>query len=153
MEHIFPIVVACLLLIPVVWAVRMRIGLSYIGMVIAIALSFFLTTLVFLAKSLVPFWKSTLIFFLLGLCITYFLQKKLSHRLFISLQEEVSISTHEEKQLDEPLAKKEPGNPTGALDKRFEQPMVENQEDQVDIRDWEELFRQDNEELKGGDIR
>lgn len=153
MERIFPIVVACLLLIPVLWAVRIRIGLSYVGMVIAIAMSFLLTILVFLAKSLFLLWQSALIFLLLGLCITYFLQAKLSHRLFISQKEESSISTDEEKQLDEPLIEKDSDKHTDALEKRFEQPTVGEQEDQVDIRDWEELFRQDNEELKGGDIR
>ncbi|WP_044894625.1 hypothetical protein [Bacillus alveayuensis] len=77
---------ALIVLIPILFV--LPLGFNRRGNVIIIAVSFFLASFSILAKSTFPFWQVVLLLLLLALSITYLLDKKLGHLLYVRAQEQ-----------------------------------------------------------------
>lgn len=86
MEYIFPTLLASILLFFILFFIKT--GLSQIGNVITALLSFILVLIVLLLRSIFPLWQACLLVLLLGLCVTYLLQTRFSHRVFAAANPE-----------------------------------------------------------------
>ncbi|MFX3623037.1 MAG: hypothetical protein ACE3JP_03065 [Ectobacillus sp.] len=89
MEYTFSTLLASFLVIPILYV--LRLGLSAIGIVIVAFLSFLFVELLLLSQAVFPLWQGALIMLLFALCVSYLLQKRMSHFLFTETQGEDMI--------------------------------------------------------------
>jgi hypothetical protein len=97
---------ALVVLIPILFV--LPLGFNRRGNVIIIAVSFFLASFGLLAKSMLPFWQVVLLLLLLALPVTYLLDKRLGHLLYVAQEQEAEVDF--EQIFDQSLSAAENGD-------------------------------------------
>jgi predicted membrane protein len=82
MESIFHSLIATFLVIFLLFIIKT--GLSKIGIFAAASLSFLFAEGILLSQAIFPLWQAILLMILLALCITYLVQKRFEHVLFLN---------------------------------------------------------------------